>query len=160
MGRPLQIPWQDDEATLFHWYRAEQLPDLKPRLHALWLLRKGYGLRETAQVIGIHYVTLQQWVAWYRQGGVAAVRAHRKAGPGQPAWLSREQQAQFYDQVAQGRFHTGRDAQQWVEDTFGIRYQLGGTYSLLTRLKGQKKVPRPLATTASLEAQKEWKKGD
>ena len=160
MGRPLQIPWQDDEATLFHWYRTEQLPDLKPRLQALWLLRKGYGLRETAQVIGIHYVTVQQWVAWYRQSGVAEVRTHRQAGPGQPAWLSREQQAQFYDQVAQGRFHTGRDAQEWVEDTFGIRYKLGGIYSLLTRRKGHKKLPRPLATTASLEAPEEWKKGD
>jgi hypothetical protein len=72
MGRTLQIPWQDDEATLFHWYRTEKLPDLKPRLQALWLLRQGYGLRETPQVIGVHYVTVQQWVAWYCQGGVTA----------------------------------------------------------------------------------------
>jgi hypothetical protein len=70
-GRPLAIPWRKDTATLFQAYRREKLPDIKPRLHALWLLRLGYRLEETAKVIGIHYRTLQQWVVWYRQGGLA-----------------------------------------------------------------------------------------
>ena len=39
-------------------------------------------------------------------------------------------------------------------------YQLKGMYPLLKRLKGKKKVPRPLATNTSLEAQEEWKRGD
>jgi hypothetical protein len=68
----------------------------------------------------VHYVTVQQRVAWYLQGWVTEVRAHPQAGPGLPAWLRRKQQEQFRDQVAQGQFHTGRDTQQWVEDTFGI----------------------------------------
>jgi transposase len=49
---------------------------------------------------------------------------------------------------------------QWVKETFGVQYQLKGMYSLLKRLKGKKKVPRPLATNTSLAAQAEWKRGD
>src|SRR5918996_750723 len=60
----------------------------------------------------------------------------------------------------QGQFRTARDAMQWVKATFGVQYQLKGMYSLLKRLKGKKKVPRPLATNTSLEAQEEWKRGD
>jgi hypothetical protein len=41
----------------------------------------------------------------------------------------------------------------WVE------YKLKGMYSLLKRLKGKKKVPRPLATNTSLAAQEAWKRG-
>ena len=159
MGRPLQIPWQEDESTLYRWYRTEKSPDLKPRLHALWLLRKGREMKETAEVVGTHYRTLQQWVAWYREGGIDTVRAHRKGGHGQAPWLTEEQQQEFSAQVAQGKFHTARDAIRWVEGTFSVQYKLWGMYSLLKRLKGKKKVPRPLATHASLEAQEAWKKG-
>lgn len=159
MGRPLKISWKDDEPTLFQRYRAEKQPDLKPRLHALWLLRKGYSLTETATALGIHYTTLQQWVAWYRQGGVAEVLSHRKVGHGQPAWLTPQQQEQLRSQVAQGKFRTARGAVQWVKETFGVQYKLKGMYSLLKRLKGKKKVPRPMSTNTSLEAQEAWKRG-
>lgn len=159
MGRPLKISWQDDETALFQKYRAEKQPDLKPRLHALWLLRQGHALVETARVLGVHYTSVQQWVAWYHQGGVAEVLVHRKMGQGQPPWLTPEQQAQLRNQVAQGQFRTARAAVQWVKETFGVEYKLKGMYSLLKRLKGKKKVPRPLATNTSQKAQEEWKKG-
>jgi transposase len=160
MGRPLKISWQDDATALFQKYRAEKQPDLKPRLHALWLLRQGHSLTETARVLGVHYTSVQQWVAWYRQGGVTEVLAHRKVGQGQPPWLTLGQQEQLRAQVAQGQFRTARAAVQWVKETFGVEYQLKGMYSLLKRLRGKRKVPRPLATNTSLEAQEEWKRGD
>jgi transposase len=159
MGRPLKISWHDDETALFQRYRAEKRPDLKPRLHALWLLRQGHSLTETARVLGVHYTSVQQWVAWYRRGGVAEVLSHRKVGPGQTPWLTAAQQEQLRSQVAQGQFRTARGAVRWVKETFGVEYKVKGMYSLLKRLKGKKKVPRPLATNTSLEAQEEWKKG-
>ena len=79
-GRPLNISWQEDGDTLFQAYRQEKSADIKPRLHALWLLRLGHLLRETAQIVGVHYRTLQQWVTWHRQGGLAAVRGHPRGG--------------------------------------------------------------------------------
>lgn len=46
------------------------------------------------------------------------------------------------------------------KETLGVDYRLKGMYSLLKRLQGKKKVPRPMATNTSLEAQEEWKRGD
>src|SRR5438045_7288816 len=79
-----------------------------PRLHALWLLRASRSLREVAGMIGVHYVMAQQWVAWYRQGGVGAVRAHRRAGPGRAARLTAAQWVQLAAQAVTGAFPTAR----------------------------------------------------
>jgi Homeodomain-like domain len=68
-GRPLCLDWQQDAEQLSQLYQRERDPEVRPRLHALWLLRQGHSLRATAALLGVHYVTAQKWVAWYRQGG-------------------------------------------------------------------------------------------
>jgi transposase len=160
MGRRLEMEWKDDAATLFRCYQQEKLPDIRPRWPGLWLLATGHSLADTAAVLGVHYRTVQPWLAWYRLGGMAEVGAHRDVGLGKPARLSLQQQEQLRDQVAQGSFHTAKDAIRWVEQTFGVGYSLGGMYSLLYRLKAKKKVPRPIATNASVAVQEAWKKGE
>ena len=54
-GRRLVIEWQEDADALRRLYRGEQDAELKPRLHALWLLRSGHSMRHTAELVGIHY---------------------------------------------------------------------------------------------------------
>jgi transposase len=159
MGRQLEIEWKDDAQTLFGYYQQEKLPDIRPRLHGLWLLRTGQSISATAKVLGVHYTSVQRWVSWYREGGVAEVRAHRRVGHGKPPLLSYHQQQQFRDQVAQGVFSTAKDAMSWLEQSFGTHYTPKGMYSLLARLKGGKKVPRPMSTNTSREVQETWKKG-
>lgn len=160
-GRPLVIDWrpEDEEATLKAAYRRERRPDVRPRLEALWLLRSGRSGREVAQVVGVHERSVQRWLDWYRQGGVAAVRAHRQAGTGQPSFLTAEQQAQLRAQAATGAFRTATEAQQWVADRFGVTYRPGGMYALLGRLRIHPKVPRPVNPKADQTAQAAWKKG-
>ena len=144
-GRPLVIDWrpEDDAAALQAAYRKERRPDVRPRLHALWLLRSGRGVREAAQVVGVHERTVQRWVGWYRDGGLPAVRAHRQAGTGQPALLTADQQAQVRDRAATGAFRTTAEAQQWVAEQFGVQYRPGGMYALLGWLRIHPKGPRP-----------------
>ena len=158
-GRPLEITWRDDANSLYARYRAETKPDLRPRWHALWLIRSGRTLRETAAVLGVHERSVQQWIAWYRAGGVAEVAAHRKAGRGSRARLTPAQQAALLAEAATGRFRTATAAVTWVAETFGADYTLSGMHQLLRRLRCRLKVPRPLAENASLEAQEAWKKG-
>ena len=160
-GRPLEIAWrpEDDEGALKAAYRKEQRPDVRPRLHALWLLRSGRGIRAVAQLLGVHERTVQRWVDWYRQGGMAAVRAHRQAGTGQPSFLTAEQQAQLWDQAATGAFRTAAEARRWVAEQFGVHYRPGGMYALLGRLRIHPKVPRPVNPKADQGAQAAWKKG-
>src|SRR4029453_3661375 len=79
-GRPLVIPWRHSAAELLASYRAERDGRVQPRLHALWLLRGGQGLQATAALVGVTYRTVQEWVRWYRHGGLAAVRTHQRGG--------------------------------------------------------------------------------
>ena len=131
-GRPLRIAWEDEAETLIGQYRAEQDAQIRPRLQALWLLRSGRNLAETAQVVGMHYRTVQQWVTWYRSGGLAAVPGHRKAGVGRRAWLTPEQEQALVAQAAAGTLVTARDAQPWVAERFGVTYTRNSMYSLLS----------------------------
>jgi len=160
-GRPFVVAWRegDDEAALKAAYRAEQDVELRPRLHALWLLRGGRRLGGVADVLGVDYRSVQRWVAWYREGGLPAVRAHHMGGVGQPPRLTPEQQEAVAREVASGRFRTAADIRGWVAQTFAVTYTDGGTYSLLARLRLAPKVPRPRHEKADLAAQEDWKKG-
>ena len=160
-GRPLVIDWrpEDDEATLKAAYQQERRADVRPRLHALWLLRRGRGVREVAALVGVHERSVQRWVGWYRDGGVAGVRAHRQAGKGQPSFLTAEQQAHLWDEAAAGAFRTAAEAQQWIAREFGVSYRPGGMYALLGRLRIHPKVPRPVNPKADQVAQAAWKRG-
>jgi len=155
------IDWrpEDEPATLKALYLKERRADVRPRLHALRLLRSGRGVREVAAVVGVQERTVQRWVGWYRDGGLAAVRAHRQAGTGQPSFLTADQQAQLWAEAAGGAFRTAAAAQQWIETQFGVRYRPGGMYALLGRLRIQPKVPRPVNPQADQVAQAAWKKG-
>lgn len=158
-GRRLHIPWRQSAQTLFQRYRREQDPQLRQRWQALWLLRDGRSLGQVATVIGVHYVTVQRWVAWYRQGGLEELRRHRRGGPGKPSYLSRQQQQRLRQEAQRGNFFSAQDVRAWVHEHFGVVYSRWGIYSLLRRVELRKKVPRPPAAKAALSAQRAWKKG-
>ena len=159
MGRPLVVNWQEDAEALGALYRAERDYQIRPRLQALWLVRQGRSVRETARVVGTHERTVQQWLAWYRQDGLAGIRTHRRRGPGKLAWLSAEQQSALVAEAAKGFFYTAQDAVTWVQEQFGVTYRLKGMYRLLARLQTHPKVPRPFNPNASPEQQAAWKGG-
>ncbi len=160
-GRRLRVMWAetDTEELLHQAYRAEADAEVRMRLHGLWLLRRGRRVGEVATAVGVHYRTVQRWVRWYEQGGLAAVRAHHQGGVGQPPRLTPAQQEQVAAEVATGRFRTAADIGAWIATTFGVSYRPGGLYSLLARLRCAPKVPRPLHAQADEVAQAQWKKG-
>ena len=159
-GRRLRVDWQDDEATLRQRYRREADAELRPRWQALWLLRQGRSVTATAALVGVHRRSVQRWLGWYRQGGLAGVAQHRQGGrQGRTPYLTAEQQAQLHAETARGTIRTVGEATHWVEQQFGVAYTDWGMRSVLQRLKIRKKVPRPLAAQADLEAQEAWKRG-
>ena len=162
LGRPFRVAWgaADTAAALKVGYEGEQDPALRTRLHGLWLLRAGWQLEAVAEVVGVQYRTVQRWVAWYRAGGVEAVRAHRMGGTGQVPFLSPAAQARVADEVATGRFRTGAEIRDWIAGEFGVTYTVAGIYSLLKRLRCAPKVPRPLHAEADLARQAAFTKGD
>lgn len=140
-------------------YRRERAPEVRPRLQALWLVRQGRSLGETAAVVGAHYRTLQTWLAWYRAGGLAAVCAHHQAGTGRAAYLTPAQQEELAAEVARGGFFTAQEVRAWVAERFGAHYPPKGIYPLLARLGGRPKVPRPFNPRSTEAEQTAWKKG-
>ncbi len=159
-GRRLQIDWQEDEQTLYNLYKREKDSQRRTRLHALWLLRKGHSLRETAQIVGIHYRTLQDWVAWYRQGGWEEVLRHRRGGHGgRTSGLTPQEEAELKERACQGEIRSIWDGVFWAKQACGVSYTYWGMRGVFARLGLKKKVPHPITPQASLEIQKAWKKG-
>jgi transposase len=160
-GKRVEIAWQteDTPAALRELYRNQEKGEVRTRLHALWLLREDWSMEEVARLLGVHYRTVQRWVGWYRQGGIAEVCAHHGGGHGQPSWLTPEQEAAVVEEAAKGAFTTAADVRRWVSEQFGVTYRPKGIYGLLRRVRCHPKVPRPIHVKADPEAQEAWKKG-
>src|SRR6266508_2119378 len=121
-GRPFQVAWQAEDtiAALKAAYQREGDGAIRQRLHGLWLLRSGWRLGTVAHALGVHYRTVQRWLDWYRQGGVAAVRARRLGGHGQPSRLAAEEEAAVADAVATGRFRTAAEVSDWIAASYDV----------------------------------------
>jgi transposase len=142
-------------------YQKEKHVARRTRLQALWLLRRGQRIADVAEVVGVHGRTVQDWIAWYRQGGLSEVlrRVRGYHVQGKAPYLNAVQQKALVARVALGDFRTVWDVRSWVEARWGVGYSYDGMYDLMRRHKLRLKVPRPYAEKRSLEAQSAWKRG-
>jgi putative transposase len=160
-GRPFEVEWREGDTAdaLKAAYLGERDGGIRSRLQALWLLREGRTLGDVTGALGVHYRSVQRWVAWYRQGGLALLRSRQKGGVGQTPFLSTQAQEEVAREVAKGRFRTGQEITAWINQTYGTSYRVGSVYNLLARLRCAPKVPRPLHARTDQEQQETWKKG-
>ena len=160
MARRLQVEWQEDEATLKEYYLSEKDVQNRTRLQALWQLRRGRTIVEVAELVGRNPRTVQDWVAWYRQGGLVEVLRHRHGGHGgKQSWLTDEQRDKLRAAASAGKIRCIQDGVQWVQEQYGVTYTYWGMRGVFARLGLRKKVPRPRNPQASAEQQEAWKKG-
>ena len=160
MPSTVQIQWDpsDTPDTLKAAYLAERHGPTRTRLHALWLLRRGWPAQTTADAVGAAPSTISIWLRWYREGGLTMVRTRHKGGPGKPSFLTPEQEAQVAA-AQEGHFSTAEDARVWIAEALGVTYREGSIYTLLHRLGLRPKVPRPVHVQADPQAPQAWKKG-
>lgn len=160
MARRLRLAWQEDEATLKRLYLGEKDAQNRTKLQALWHLRQGRTITEVAAIVGKHPRTIQDWVAWYRRGGLAEVLQHRHGGHGGgKAYLSEEQMAELKQRASEGKLRSVQDGIRWIQEQYGVTYTYSGMHQVFMRLGLRKKVPRPRNPQASAEEQESWKKG-
>nr|BAL53487.1 transposase [uncultured Chloroflexota bacterium]BAL53997.1 transposase [uncultured Chloroflexota bacterium] len=160
MARRLQIEWQEDEATLKQLYMKEKDAQSRTKLQALWHLRQGRTIAEVAEIVGKHPRTIQDWIAWYRQGGVAEVLRRRHGGHGgRQLYLTTEQMTELKQAAREGKFRRVQDGIEWVKERYKVAYTYSGMHGVFRRLELRKKVPRPRNPQASAEEQMAWKKG-
>ncbi len=164
MARPAVIPWAEaDTAEALHQrYLAEADGIVRTRLHALWRLRQpeaGWTPTTVAVTLGVHRSTVQLWLKWYREGGLAPICARRRGGVGKPSYLTPVQQEALVAEAARGGFATAQAVRDWIEDRFGVVYSVGSLYTLLPRLGIRRKRPRPRHPKADPQARASWQKG-
>lgn len=160
-GMIQDIAWQETAEELYGCYTAERNVAARQRLQALWLVRRGQSATSAAETAGVGRRPLTRWLAWYRQGGLAAVltRVPGHGGRGAPCRLSVDQLAALEEESAAGQFHTYDEARRWVQEQWGVAYRYQGMYAVLARLGVHPKVPRPAAEKADPAAQAAWQKG-
>lgn len=161
MSRPVTVAWTETAAELYTHFTREHDVRRRQRLQALWLVRTGRPIAEAARLAGVGQRSLERWLSWYRQEGLAAVldRVPGHGARGQPSRLTPEQQQALLAQTATGAFRTYHEARDWVRQEFGVTYRYQGIYTLLARLDVHPKVPRPQAAKADPAAQAAWKRG-
>lgn len=161
MSKPVIVSWSETAEELYSRFTAERDVRRRQRLQALWLVRRGVSIGEAARLAGAGQRSLERWLGWYRQGGLATVldRVPGHGAAGQPSRLSPEQQQELVAQTAMGAFRTYHEARVWVEQTFGVVYSYNGMFTLLARLDVHPKVPRPQAVKADPAAHEAWKRG-
>ena len=144
VGRPFKVNWEEEEETLYELYKKEKDLQMRKRLQALWLLRKGERLGEVAKIVGVKYRTVQEWVRRYRQGGLEEVKKHRiGSSGGVKARLEGENLAKLEEEIKAGKFKTIWEAVEWVKEEIGIEYSYWGMRWVFKRLKVKKKSPAP-----------------
>ena len=160
-GKVFAVAWREGDTAeaLKAAYLAERDRAVRTRLHGLWLLRAGRSLSEVAGVVGVDYRTVQRWVAWYRQGGLAIVRGRKMGGTGQVPYLSPAQEAELAAEIGTGRFRQGEEMRAHIAKRYGVSYTIGGIYSLAERLACAPKVPRPGHAKADPAARDAVKRG-
>lgn len=161
MGQRLQVDWEESADELEALYKQEQHMERRMRLQALWHLRRGKRIADVEELLGVRYRTLQKWVAWYRQGGLAEVLRHvtGHGSKGAKAYLGSLQQRAVLAKVELGEFRTVWEGRAWVKDRWGVMYTYKGMHDLLERHDCRPKVPRPQSEKADKQRQEAWKKG-
>ncbi len=159
-GRRLALEWHETAEELLARYRAERNVHLARRLQALYLVRQGRRVGETAAVVGVSTRSVEKWLAWYRQGGLAEVSRHRRGGPRpRRGPLAPQQLASLREGAAAVGFRTVQKAVEWAAQALGVKLSPHQMGRLFERLGLRRKVLRPLAEGADAEAQVRWKKG-
>ncbi|GIV82870.1 helix-turn-helix domain-containing protein [Roseiflexus sp.] len=123
MARRLQREWQEDKATLKQLSLEEKDAQHRPKRQALWPLRRGRTIAEVAEMVGKRPRTIQDWIAWYRQGGLEQALRHRRGGRGgRQSYLSGEHMAELTRAAAEGRLRCVQDGMQWAQEQHGVTY--------------------------------------
>jgi transposase len=161
MGRRVDVGWQESSQELKQLSKSEGHPQRRTRLQAQWHLRQGKHIEDVVEITGSSYRSVQQWLQWYRQGGLTEVlrRVVGHHAKGKQPYLSPLEPGALVAKVQLGEFRTVWDVMEWVRDRWGVSYTYQGMYTLLKGHRLGLKVPRPHSEKADAQQQLAWKKG-
>jgi putative transposase len=156
-----------DLPTLRERVRLEANVKQRDRLRAVLLAAEGeQGVElegdQIAARLGRSPRFVDQWLARYRSGGLAAIKPGKAKG--QPPKLAVEKQQAFKARLLAGPTEAdggvctlrGVDAQRILAGEFGVEMGLSGVYDLMHRLNLSCLRPRPLHRKNDPKAAADW----
>ncbi len=142
--------------------RDEGKAKQRDRYRMALLAIEGKQELEIAELLGVAKATVEKWACRYRDEGIAGL-APLKA-PGATPKLPRERQEEFKARILHGPRESdgvcrlgGKEAQQILNEEFGVDYSLQAVYDLLHRLNLSCLKPRPRHELNDSEKLEEFK---
>ena len=123
----------------------QKLVQFQKRIRYLWLLKSGAAKTQVQAGAMVGWKLRQAQKIWqlYRETGVTGVL--QKNERWQSGKLSNEQRAQLNSALgAQGGADSLAMVQNYIKETFGVSYTVGGVSGLCQRLKIKLKTARPV----------------
>jgi len=161
MAGVCKIEITESETELKKRLSQEKTGSGKERLQLLYLLKtkKARTVTEAAQLLGRNRVTVQDWLAKYRQGGLEKF-LEKKVGGGRPRkiplWAEKALEKKLHSN--QG-FNSYGEICQWLSEDLGVVANYKTVHQLVFyKLKASPKIARPKSKEQSEERLESFKK--
>lgn len=160
-GRPFQVTVSESVEQLEKSLHNARTVSQKERLQMLVWLKQGEVSNRFDLAVRCKRdkATITRWLARYKQGGLSALLAIRRA-PGARRKIQGEALEQLKARLAQPEgFHSYQEIQQWLERTCQLQVEYGTLYRVVRyELKAKLKVPRPRALQQDPKKRNAFKK--
>jgi transposase len=137
--------------------------DERDRVRMVVHAKQGETGAAIAQRLGYTDRVVRKWIQRYNQGGLAGLKDMPRSG--RPRHLDAAKDDDVRQRLDEGARAEdgvctlrGEDVRRILEEEFGARYTLSGTYAVLHRLGYSSLVPRPQHPEANRVAQEEFEK--
>lgn len=159
----MHVEFHDTPQQLRRLARQEVNGRVAVRMLAVALAMEHKTAVRIAGELGVARRTVQDWIAWYNQGGTLALHDEGGRGPKPP--LTPEEQQQLKARLDAGPLEhdgvcslRGRDVQRILAAEFGKLRCLSSVYELLHAIGYNDLMPRPQHRDADPAAQEAFKK--
>jgi transposase len=136
----------ESETELKKLLTKEKTGSGKERIQLLYLLKsqKAKTITQASELLGRHRVTLQEWLAKYRQGGLRSLLG-RATSPGRPRKIPSWAELALRKRLEEPEgFESYSAICQWLQTNLGIEANYKTVHSLVYyRLKASPKIARP-----------------
>jgi transposase len=137
--------------------------DERDRIRMVMHAKQGETGAAIAQRLGYVDRAVRKWIQRYNEGGLAGLKDLARSG--RPRHLEAAKDEDVRKRLDEGAkpedgvcVLRGEDVRRILEEEFGARYSLSGTYALLHRLGYSSLMPRPQHPEADQAAQEEFEK--
>jgi transposase len=162
MARPFHLPDDFKTYDFLSMIDTETNGRKSIRLLAMHHLQLGKSLSAVADIVGVHWKTVQVWVSKFRKLGLPSVGdaprcgAPRKITGAAEKWLS--ETIQSLSEAKEGGYITGYELQKLLHEKYGVECSLKTIYNKLHQLNFSWITSRSIHPKTDLEAQEEYKK--